>query len=864
MSARKKQGIDLIVSCLRSCLLTSLFLFTSPAIAATKPYTLTADSLANELGWVENSSYQCGGYYEEPPFIYPFKVENDTLVETTGNQGLFSFHGTSVIEGKVTINRQGQQITANKAFLYRDPNTSKLTAIDLLGDVHLREPNTLIVAKKGRYDFVTKTKSLYDILYRTSLNERKIVGPTVVSNQERKQARIINTMTAWGKAFDFSSSQPKIYELTNASFTTCPPVNPAWRVKASRIVLNKNTGRGYATHAQIMVKNIPVFYMPYINFSIDHQRKSGFLWPIIGVNNKFGPYFLAPFYWNMAPNYDMTITPGYLSKRGLQLSDEFRYLTPLSSGKFDLSVLPDDRFFEQFQEKIATDPVYSKSTNTMIQSEFNRLQNDSLTRKGLFWSDKSRFDDHWSSDITFNYAGDDYYLRDFGRSISEISQNQLLQQGNLYYKGENWNFIGRMQAYQTMHPIDEPQVANQYRRFPQLILNGDYPDQPLGLEYFVSTDMTHFDILNTPGTPANQPIGNRINLQPGVNLPIYTPYLFINPRVQVSLTDYNLYQTADTNAPTSVHRAIPIYDIAAGLSFVNDITLFNHDYHQTLEPQAYYTFIPYHNQSEIPVFDTTYNTLVYDQLFNYNRFSGLDRIGDANQVGVGVSTRLIDDDSGLEKVRLGVGEIVYFANRLVTLCTGETCATTRKNHSDYQRLSPLTGLLNYNVNPSWSFAANTIWNPVSKQMDNASLSLHYSPVAQHIINLGYSYARGGDPLSGVVATSPMNNLKVTDLSVAWPIVHDVSAVGRWSQNWNHAHLQNMIYGLQYDTCCWAVRMVAERAFIGIDPNNNNQLSYTNNFYIQFALKGLGNIGSENTGKMLSSIAGYDTHFGQEF
>ena len=162
MSARKKLVL---------LYLAVICLFTSIAFATeSKPYTLTSNSLAEQLGWVENRSYQCGGYYVEPPFTYPVRVDNDTLIETTGNQGLFSFHGTSSIEGKVTINRHGQQITANKAFLYRDPATSKLAAIDLLGDVHLREPNTLVVGKKGRYDFVTQTKSLYDILYRTSLN----------------------------------------------------------------------------------------------------------------------------------------------------------------------------------------------------------------------------------------------------------------------------------------------------------------------------------------------------------------------------------------------------------------------------------------------------------------------------------------------------------------------------------------------------------------------------------------------------------------------------------------------------------------------------------------------------------------------
>jgi LPS-assembly protein len=275
---------------------------------------------------------------------------------------------------------------------------------------------------------------------------------------------------------------------------------------------------------------------------------------------------------------------------------------------------------------------------------------------------------------------------------------------------------------------------------------------------------------------------------------------------------------------------------------------------------VYYTYIPSRNQISIPIFDTTVNTLSYDQLFNYNRFSGIDRIGDANQIGVGITTRLIEQQSGLEKVRLGVGEIAYFANRNVTLCNNNTCTDNPQNHSNFQRLSPLSGVLDYHVNPLWKFTANSIWNPVSKQIDNSTLGLHYQPDGVRIINIGYSYVFNGDIQSGSVVNSAQNNLKLTDFSVAWPLTHDVSMVGRWSEDWNLSRLQNLLGGVQYDTCCWALRMVGGRAFTQLQ---NNTPQYNNEFYIQFALKGLGNIGSGNPTGLLSSINGYNTQFGQE-
>lgn len=833
MSAKKKSTLIYI-----ACFLPLT------GMAASLPFFTHTNTLAEQLGWVAARDNVCGGYFITEPM--QSTTEGDA-VNIASKHGLFSLHNTSTLEGPVTITRNGEELTANKAILYRDPVTFKLNTIDMLGNVNFKQANTLLIGKQGRYNFITKTKSLIDLLYRTPLNIRETPLSTA-------------PLTAWGRAYQFSQTAPRIYELTDNSFSTCSPVNPTWQLKTSHLVLNKNTGRGYATHARLFVHGIPVFYFPYFNFSIDKQRKSGFLWPT--VSGKWGPSIFTPFYWNMAPNYDMTITPGIMSKRGFQLSDEFRYLTSTSTGKIDVSALPSDRYFSNFQKKAQTNLDYTNPQSTpqnpasVTTAELRRLEDSSTTRKAFSWRDDSRFNEHWSNHLDFNYAGDDYYMSDFGSNLNAITQNQLLQEEDVYYKGKNWNFTGRMQAYQTLHPIDQNAVQNQYRRFPELILNGDYPDQPYGLEYFINNDVTHFDLLKTPGTDISLPVGNRIHTQPGVSLPFYRPSFYVTPRLQLALTDYNLTQTKDTNAPTAIHRAVPIADLASGLFFTRNLHVFGTSFTQTLEPQIYYTYIPYRHQSDIPIFDTTVNNLTYDQLFNYNRFTSIDRIGDANQISAGVSSRFIDQETGFEKVRLGVGEIIYFSNRHVTLCNSESvCSDNPFDHSNHQRLSPISGLLSYHVNQAWSTNANVLWDPISKQLTSTTLAFQYRPDERRLLNLGYSYARN-DILTGVTSSSPINNLKVTDFSFAWPLAYNISAVGRWSQSWNDRHLQNLLYGLQYDTCCWAVQAVGGKAFVGADPNQNNALKYNSEFYIQFALKGLGDVGSGSPTGLLSTIPGY--------
>jgi LPS-assembly protein len=837
---------------------------TYAATPASTPLNTSKESVIEKLGWISSNDSRCGGYYLEPAYNYPSDLVKNNLIQyTSSGPTLFSLHGTSVMTGDVTVTQEGQQMVANKAYLYRDPATGKLSAIGLFGDVHLREPGSLVIATNAHVNLKEKTQSLNDILYRMSIYSRTH-PKTQLTHEELQSARVVTQLNVWGQAKSFKKNEPKIYQFKDVTYSTCPPDSTAWHFKADEIVLNKNTGRGYARHAKFYIKKVPVFYAPYINFPIDSRRQTGLLTPVVGSSSKTGPYLGIPFYWNMAPNYDMTFTPTYLSKRGLQLSNLFRYLSRADNGKLLINYVPKDKQFGHLQTSLQEE--FQNNPDPMIQASLQHLERAGSSRGAVIWENNLRLDDHWTSHVDYNRVSDDYYLEDYAHNLAnEVTQNQLLQLADLQYKGTHWNFTGRLQEYQTLHPIDQPApFLNQYSRLPQLVLEGDYPDQKLGLDYFMSNELTHFSIINNPGSAMPQPVGNRLHIQPGISLPLSLPYVYATPRAQFAATKYELGDVSQNNMK-NMSLGMPILDFTSGLYFDRNISLFHHNLRQTLEPEIYYLYVPYHNQTKFPVFDTTKNTLTYDQLFTYNRFSGLDRIGDANQVSVGVTSRFFDNESGFERIRAGIGEIIYFANRNVTLCTVNEpdCPTPDMIRDNTLRRSPLTAVLDYHLNSSWTLTGNTIWNTQINEMDNQSIVLQYRRDTDRVINLGYSYVRQGDIQPGLPPNSNGNNLKQTDISFAWPIVHNWSAVGRWTESINEGHFQNLLAGLQYDSCCWAVRGLAGRTFLNLDANNVPQ--YNDEFYIQFALKGLGSFGPGDPTQLLNtSISGYNAEFGQDY
>jgi len=307
------------------------------------------ETMFQKLGWVTTLSNRCGGYYLEPAFLYPKQFTQNDVIKITSEKTLFAQHGTSILEGQVTITQMGQQITANKAYLYRDPATDKYNAIDLVGHVHFREPNDLVVAKKAHVDLVTKVQTLSDIYYRFAIYGDPNAKPEAPANDLLQKPRKITQLSAWGEASSFSKIKPKVYQFEHVTYSTCPPLSRAWRIEASSLKLNKNTGRGSAKDGRLYIKNIPVLYSPYLNFPIDNRRETGFLAPTFGSGGRSGGYLSTPFYWNMAPNYDDTITPTYMTKRNLEVTNLFRYMKNNMGGQTQLTILPSDKDFTHFQ-----------------------------------------------------------------------------------------------------------------------------------------------------------------------------------------------------------------------------------------------------------------------------------------------------------------------------------------------------------------------------------------------------------------------------------------------------------------------------------------------------------------------------------
>lgn len=840
-------------------------------ITFASPILANNASPAQSLGWVEKADTFCGGYYTESLLLPSETRDLHAPVHITGDDTLFSQHGTTTIQGNVLFSRQDERMRADKASLYREPtDIQHFSLLELTGHVSLREPNTMVVAERATYQFQSKEKILSKVMYRLLMQGHRPVGRHYLV-QQKEVNEPGGALTAWGSATRISQTGQGVMALKEATYSTCPPTKPVWLLKAEEITLDRESGRGSANHVTVRVKDVPVFYLPYLNFPIDARRKTGFLWPSIGTQNG-SPYLSTPVYWNIAPNYDMLVTPTLFSHRGFMFADQFRYLHQQGRGDVNVTLLPDDRYFGHFQED---NSLINPSDPSTIQASKIRLANASTFRQAFVLHDDSRYNANWSSHVNISHTSDDYFLRDFGSTLHDVTQNQLLQEAELAYQSQHWRFIGRIQAYQTLHPFNETVTLNQYRRFPQLILNASYPDQWGGLEYFMGSEITNFDIRKTPGANTVPPVGQRGNLQPGLSLPLISSYGFITPRIQVALSQYTLHQTSETITPTpnTISRALPIIDIASGAVLERDFSVASHAFKQTLEPQIYYTYIPYRKQFDIPLFDTTVNTPTYDQLFNYNRFSGLDRIGDANQLGVGVSSRLIDHDSGLEKVKVGIGDIIYFANRRVTLCQNKAiCNDYPEAHANLQRFSPISGTLDYHIIPSWNINSNVAWDPVSKQIENSSISFHYQRDANRIVNLGLNYVNNSAlatindvPVGLIPGNEPpitSASLKVTDASVLWPVTTRIAGLGRISHDWASGHLQNVLYGIQYDTCCVTVRLVGNRAFLGINPYRNNRPQYNNEFYIQLSLKGLGNVGNGNPQSLLTNITGYtNTQFG---
>ncbi len=781
----------------------------------------------------------CHGYYLQEPLPFPGKTAEylKSLPTTiTSDQGEFRPDGNSILTGHVHLIEGNRQLFADNATIHRDP--LKAQSIDFIqadGHVKLTEPDMRVDGTHAEVFVEKNTKIIQNATYR------------LYDRHGRGTAKVITVL-----------DKTKMI-LKNATYTTCAPSQKTWHLKAENLDLNKKTGRGRARHARLYVYNVPVFYLPYIDFPIDDRRQTGFLFPSYGSSNRSGLEIGAPFYWNIAPNYDATLTPTLYSERGVEIKGLFRYLLPNSQGELEASMLPNDRKYHTFKTKsLANHPGISNNDPRIT------ALNTHNNREFLSAKHTTNFNEHWTANLQYQTVEDDNYFMDFGNTVGVASTTQLLQQGNLYFQSTHWNVTTRLQQYQTLHPFAGPVTGDVYKMLPQISLHNSYLDLPGGLEWVTTGEFSHFDHRKDPMTNNPFTVGDRFQLRPGLSLPVVAPGWFLKPRIQADFLGYSLTLSPNDRATllAKTNRVLPILDFDSGLIFERNLCIKEEPYIQTLEPRAYYLYVPFRNQNALPIFDTAYPGFDFNQLYRENRFTGLDRLGDANQMTLGVTSRFITEKTGRERLSLTAGQIFYFKNRQVTICNPQTnplCLKQEYPNGHTRDRSSLIGLANLNLIDNWSANGNVEWDPYQKEMDKKALGIQYHPDERSVVNLGYQFLRR-NPADPSPITGLPQRLGQTDTSIAWPLTPKWRILGRWHYDLHNHRSNEILMGIEHQGCCTAVRLVVNRFLEPFDntrPNNPRQ--YAKGIFLHFVFKGFAGVGNNKVNNTLQRIPGYRWH-----
>ncbi|RKZ89474.1 MAG: LPS-assembly protein LptD [Candidatus Parabeggiatoa sp. nov. 1] len=599
---------------------------------------------------------------------------------------------------------------------------------------------------------------------------------------------------ARGRAAKIIKESKDIIHLEQTSYSTCDPKSEVWRLNAGRLTLDEAKAVGTARDVTIRLWDIPVFYFPYLSFSLSEQRKSGVLMPNVGMTDETGVEMSIPYYFNLAPHYDATLTPRIMSRRGFLLNSEFRYLTQATGGNLNVEYLPQDQVLGQ-------------------------------DRSSLLFKHNGQISKRWRADLDINYVSDERYFADLGNNINVSSITHLEQRGDLAYLGDGWSLQGRLHKFQTLDPNP---AARPYQRLPQLLFKTNLPTKNRQFNLGLQAEWVRFD-RNTDVVKGAT--GNRLDMESAFSFPWRTPGTFVVPKLSLRYTGYHLDNVA-TDENTTPDRFLFTFSTDSGLFFDRNVNWRGRGLVQTLEPRLFYRYTPYQDQNDIPIFDTAEYDLSFLQLFRENNFIGADRVDDGHQVTLGMTSRLLGSNTGVEHLRASLGQIYYFRDRRVTL-------PDQPVYSD----ASSTMVMELATQPakSWRVSSTVQWNPHTNDTERTIVRMRYQPNSERIFNTSY---RLRDSI-----------IEQTDISFYWSLNPRWKLLGRWNYSLPNKNILETFGGLEYNSCCWAVRFIAQRYL-----NSADGFDYSNGFFLQFQLKGLGNIGRKTDSFLEQRIPGYSDNF----
>jgi len=740
------------------------------------------------------SSAYCEGAWVTPIAPDAPTIDPEQATSTiTADYGHYNPAGDSYLEGNVVIDQEGRQIRAERVTIDQTQTYAKAE-----GQVQLAQDGLISQSDDINYNLKTQQGDLNNSFF------------------------IAEEQHAHGRAEKIAKTSDDTLELENATYSTCPPEQkPTWKIQADQIKLNQETGRGETRNTKLYVKDVPVLAVPYFNFPIDDRRTTGILTPTFGFTNDGGLELGVPVYLNLAPQYDATITPRYISDRGAMLDGEFRYLTEnYGEGRIWGGYLPSD---ESYSNK---------------------------DRKDLHFLHNWQINDQFLTNLEYNYASDKDFFADLDNNPDSKTDLNLRRAWEVNYKngipGLKAQF--KVEDFQTLDPavLDEDRP---YARLPQLLVNYK-TGNPLGLQYEFNNDTAYFqkDIRNienidTGDEAIYQPSGTRIYNDFSVRYNHFTPWSFFIP--QATLRNINTFYDQDTidrinNNQTSSSSenhsiVVPQFTLDTGLIFEKDGR-----YLQTLTPRLFYAYSPYENQRNQPNFDSVVASINYDQLFSARRFYGNDRLEDNNFASLGLSYSLFNEE-GLERLRASVGQSFFFEDRRVTL-DREADKFDRESHTGpvIQLRSQLNKNVHVNLNSSW------MSNGSNAQRD---VQVYYTGDQGNLYNVGYFYRKD--------IPNRQESYDQVVGSFIQPIANNWRLVGHAQFDLDNSVAREYLLGVNYESCCWGVSVYGRSYYNDLDDINDPDVKAKRAVMAEVTLKGLGGLSNKLTSLLENRILGFN-------
>ena len=725
---------------------------------------------------------QCGPGFQVPqrPVLEAAQSDADPdTIHVSADEADLVEDGVSRFTGNVTVEKGTRQLQSDEIVYNQSEEV-----IEAKGNVRFWDEGVFVTGDRARAEI-----------------EQDVVtfGPETAFMLENEHGH--------GNAGEIRTLGDERMTASDVSYTTCNPSEADWRITASDVEFDRVESTGTARNTWLEFMGQRVFYLPWMSFPLSSERKSGFLTPTYGTSGSGGVEVEIPYYFNLAPNYDATLTARAMSDRGVQAQGEFRFLSrTYGSGRFAAQHLPSDAKFDD-------------------------------DRSAFDLAHRHRWSDRWSTDARFEWVSDTAYLEDLGSSLSQSSRTHLPRRFDANYGGDGWDARVRFQDFMTLDRTIK--LENRpYARLPQILIQTNRPERNRAPNFALRGEFAYFD-------QESRTTGARVDLQPSLTFPIHTAGTFVTPKAALHITGYNLNRTeTEASRNDNPSRLLPSFSLDSGLFLERrPVTLFGESLTHTIEPRLYYLAVPYDRQDDLPSFDTSRPSFNFAQLFRENRFSGGDRIGDANQLTVSLTSRLLDERAG-ELGRASIGQIHHFRDRKVILDKDEVPETTSA--------SDLVAEIEARPSQNWRLRTGLQYDTDADRTEKNVVNLRYQPNRRSVINAGYRLVRDVDP---------SKTIEQAELSFALPLGASWRAVGRWSLALNEDSDQTVeaLGGLEYESCCWGFRAVARR-FRRSGARSDGEDSYSDGIFVQLELKGLTSVGNWTEALLTRSIPGYENEF----